>query len=198
MTHEQTPTLNLNLYPQGQFAERCLGFVNDLARWEAVNYHRDRALKKQDQLSREATCKVLLANLYQTAKRDLSATVGVLKIKNYYAIKRAEIGPYVTYKSVMVLLYLLSSSNLIEIVSEGRKHPDAKQGIPTQIRARQSLIDYLDQDDASPFGFRLEYPQLALKAGKEGSKRHLTIPDTHEAQQLASDVDQINEVFNFH
>ena len=51
MAHEQTPTLNLNLYPQGKFAERCLGFVDDLARWEAVNYPRARALKKQDQLS---------------------------------------------------------------------------------------------------------------------------------------------------
>ena len=79
----------------------------------------------------------------------------------------------------MTLLDFFLSGNLIEIVSEGRKHPDAKQGIPTQIRARQGLIDYLDQDDASPFNFRSEYPQLVLKAGKEDSKRHLTIPDTN-------------------
>ena len=32
MADEQTPTLNLNLYPQGKFAERCIGFVDDLAR----------------------------------------------------------------------------------------------------------------------------------------------------------------------
>ena len=81
MAYDKTPTLNLNLYPQGKFAERCLGFVDDLARWESVNYPRARALKKQDRLSREATCKVLLANLYQSWKRDPSATVGVLKIK---------------------------------------------------------------------------------------------------------------------
>lgn len=198
MAHEQTPTLNLNLYPQGKFAERCLGFVDDLARWESVNYPRARALKKQDQLSREATCKVLLANLYQSWKRDPSATVGVLKIKNHYAIKRAEIGPYVTYKSVIVLLDFLSSSNLIEIVSEGRKHPKAQQAIPTQIRARQGLMDYLDQDEISPLHFCTEYPQLILKAGKEDSKRHLTIPDMLEAQQLASGVDQINEMLDFH
>ena len=37
MTYEQTPTLNLNLYPQGKFAERCVGFVDDLARWEEAN-----------------------------------------------------------------------------------------------------------------------------------------------------------------
>ena len=63
---------------------------------------------------------------------------------------------------------------------------------------RQGLIEYLDQDDASPFDFRSVYPQLVLKAGKEDSKRHLTIPDTDEAQQLASGVDQINEMLGFH
>ena len=37
MAYEQTPTLNLNLYPQGKFAERCIGFVYELARWEEAN-----------------------------------------------------------------------------------------------------------------------------------------------------------------
>ena len=62
MTYEQTPTLNLNLYPQGKFAERCIGFVDDLVRWEEANQPRTRSLKKQDRLAREASCKVLLAN----------------------------------------------------------------------------------------------------------------------------------------
>ncbi len=155
-------------------------------------------MKKQERLAREATYQVLLANLHQTWKRDPAATVGVLRVKNHYANRRAEIGPYVTYKSVMILLDFFLSRNLIEIVSEGRKHPDAKQGIPTQIRARQGLFDYLDQDDASPADFRSEYPQLVLKAGKEDSKRNLTVPDTDEAQQLASGVDQINEMLDFH
>ena len=82
MTYEQTPTLNLNLYPQGKFAERCIGFEDDLARWEEANQARSRALKKQDRLAREATCKVLLANLHQTWKRDPAATIGVLKKTN--------------------------------------------------------------------------------------------------------------------
>ena len=56
MAYEQSPTLNLNLYPQGKFAERCVGFVDDLARWEEANQARTRALKKQDRLAREATC----------------------------------------------------------------------------------------------------------------------------------------------
>ena len=51
---------------------------------------------------------------------------------------------------MQLLLRFFAERNLIEVVSGGRKHPDAKYGIPTQIRARQGLIDYLDQDDASP------------------------------------------------
>ena len=39
MADEQTPTptLNLNLYPQGKFAERCIGFVDNLAALEGGN-----------------------------------------------------------------------------------------------------------------------------------------------------------------
>ena len=133
MTHEQTPTLNLNLYPQGKFAERCLGFVDDLARWESVNYPRTRALKKQDQLSREATCKVLLANLYQTAKRDPSATVGVLKKTNWYSDHRNTISPLISQTAMQLLLRFFADLNLIEVVSKGRKHPNAKYGIPIPI-----------------------------------------------------------------
>ena len=198
MAYQQTPILNLNLDPQGKTAERCIGFVDDLARWEEAKQARSRALKKQDRLAREATCKVLLANLHQTWKRGPAATIGVLGVKNHYPNRRAKIGPYVTYKSAMPLLDFFLSRNLTEIVSEGRKHPDAKYGIPTRIRARQGLIELLDQDDASPMDFRSEYPQLILKAGKEDSKRHLTIPNTDEARHLASGVDQINKMLGFH
>ena len=79
---KKTPLLNLNLYQQGKFAERCIGFVDDLARLEEANQARTRALKKRDSLAREATCKVLLANLHQTWKRDPAATIGVLKKTN--------------------------------------------------------------------------------------------------------------------
>ena len=59
-------------------------------------------------------------------------------------------------------------------------------------------MDYLDKDEISPVHFCSEYPQLVLKAGKENSKRPLTIPDTDEAQQLASGMDQVNEMIEFH
>ena len=181
---DQTPTLNLNLCPQGKFAELCLGFVDDLARWEAVNQPRACALKKQDQLSREATCKVLLAHLYQTAKRETSAAVGVLVVINYYSKQKAKVGPNVTYQSVMILLDFFTSRNLIEIVLEGRKHPDAKHGIPTQKRARQGLIDYLDQEDIGPADLRMEWPTIILKAGKADGKRRLNFDQTEQTRAL--------------
>ena len=48
MAYERNPTLNFKLYPQYKLAERCIGFVDDLARWEEANQARTRALKKQD------------------------------------------------------------------------------------------------------------------------------------------------------
>ena len=93
MAHQKTPTLNLNLYPQGKFAERYIGFVDDLARWEEANQARSRALEKQDRLAREATCKVLLANLRRTWKRDSTATIGILKKTNWYGDHRNTIRP---------------------------------------------------------------------------------------------------------
>ena len=126
MTYEQTPTLNLNLYLQGKFAERCIGFVDDLARWEEANQARSRALKKQDRLAREATCKVLLANLHQIWKRDPAATIGVLKKTNWYSDHRNTISPLISQTAMQLLLRFFAERNLIEIVSEGHKHPDAK------------------------------------------------------------------------
>ena len=96
MAYEQTPTLNLNLYPQGKFAERSIAFVDDLARWEEANQARTRALKKQDRLAREATCKVLLANLHQTWKRNPAATIGVPKKTNWYSDHRNTIIPLIS------------------------------------------------------------------------------------------------------
>ena len=133
MTYEQTPTLNLNLYPQGKFAERCIGFVDDLDRWEEANQARTRALKKQDRLAREATCKVLLANLHQIWKRDPAATIGVLKKTNWYSDHSNTISPLISQTAMQLLLWFFAERNLIEVVSKGCKHPDAKYGIPIPI-----------------------------------------------------------------
>ena len=122
MADEQTPTLNLNLYPQGKFAERCIGFVDDLARWEEANQPRTRALKKQDKLAREATCKILLANLHQTRKRDPAAIIGVLKKTNWYSDHRNTISPLIRQTAMQLLLRFFADRNLIKVVSEGRKH----------------------------------------------------------------------------
>ncbi|MDC2993210.1 hypothetical protein OAZ91_01265 [bacterium] len=122
MAHQQTPTINLNLYPQGKFAERCIGFVDDLARWEEANQPRTRALKKQDKLAREATCKILLANLHQTWKRDPAAIIGVLKKTNWYSDHRNTISPLIRQTAMQLLLRFFADRTLIGVVSEGRKH----------------------------------------------------------------------------
>ena len=126
MAYEQTPTLNLNLYPRGKFADRCVGFVDDLARWEKANQARSRALKKQDRLARAATCKVLPANLHQTWERDPAATIGVLKKTNWYSDHRNTISPLISQTGMQLLLSFFAERKLIEVVSEARKPPDAK------------------------------------------------------------------------
>ena len=75
--------------------------------------------------------------------------------KNWYSHRREELGPNITYGGVQRFLDYLCGRHLIEIVSKGRQRPNAKQGIPTQVRAKQGLIDYLDQGDVSPLDIPL-------------------------------------------
>ena len=97
-----------------------------------------------------------------------------------------------TYQSVMILLDFFTGRNLVEIVSEGRKHPDAKHGIPTQIRARQGLIDYLDQEDIGPADLRMEWPTIILIAGKADGKRRLNFDQTEQTRALEAIGEEIN------
>lgn len=75
MAYRQPPILNLNLYQQGKFAERCIGLVDDLARWGEAHQPRTLALKKQDRPVMEVTCNVLPSNPHQTWERDPAATI---------------------------------------------------------------------------------------------------------------------------
>ena len=78
-------------------------------------------------------------------------------------------------------LEFLIERNLVEKVSDGRKHPDAKQGIPTQIRAKQGLIDFLLQGEVSPFDVENTYPQIDLKSDKRSGKEIITYQESREA-----------------
>ena len=70
-----------------------------MASWEKSNQVRQRGLKESDLKSREASAKILCANLIQFWKRDSKGTFGILRSKTWYANNRVELGPYVVMKT---------------------------------------------------------------------------------------------------
>ena len=192
MAIKLTPTLDLNLYPHGQLAERCGLLIRQMTDWENSQGARKRTLKPQDRLARDTTGKVLLANLYQAWKGDPLATLGVILKKNFYSTQRGKIGPLISYTAMKTLLTFLSDRNLIEIASKGKKHPDAKTGIPTQIRAQQGLFEYLNQD-AGEYDLRAVHPPVILKATKEEGKKTIIYETDHHIEEIEQGVDLINQ-----
>jgi hypothetical protein len=173
-------------------AERCQGFVDDMNSQEMNTGTRTRALKEKDKLAREASARMLMANLYQQWKVDPKSTVGVMRTKNWYSGRREEIGPNITCRGVTSFLDYLSGRHLFEIVSEGRKHPDAREGIPTQVRAKQGLIDYLEQGDVSSFDLSRTYPPIILKASRAEGKKPLRLERNEVTEKLEAGVNRIN------
>ena len=141
---------------------------------------------------------MLCANLIQFWRRDPKGTFGILRSEKWYAKKRSELGPHITQTSLIRFLEFLIERNLVEKVSEGRKHPDAKQGIPTQIRAKQGLIDFLLQGDMSPSDVENTYPQIVLKTDKRSGKEIIAYEETDSTKAMDSRITDINKVLLNH
>ena len=86
-----------------------------MASWENSNKLRQRSLKESDLKSREASAKILCANLVQFWKRDPKGTFGILRSKTWYANNRVELGPYVTQKSMIGFLEFLIERKVVEL-----------------------------------------------------------------------------------
>lgn len=95
-------------------------------------------------------------------------------------------------------LEFLIERNVVEKVSEGRKHPDTKQGIPTQIRAKQGLIDFLLRRDVSPFDVENTYPQIVLKSDKRSGKEITAYEETDSTKSMDGRITDINRVLLNH
>ena len=170
-----TPLLEPNLAIIGPIADRCQSFVDQMIWRESELGNRKRSLKEQDKLSRYRSANMLLANLYQQWKADPKGTIGVMLTKHWYSDRRAEIGPHITHAGVTRFLDFLSNQHLIEIVSKGRKHPDAKQGLPTQVPARRRLIDYPDQGDVSTSDVINNHPPIILKSSRVDGRKEANL-----------------------
>ena len=134
---------------------------------------------------------MLCTNLVQFWNRDPKGTFGALKSPKWYPEYRVELGPYITRKGVIGFLEFLVQRNFVELVSEGKKHPDVKQGLPTQIRARNGFTGFLVQGDVRPFDFEMNIISLVLKSN---DKTVISFEETNLTKAMESGVNLINRV----
>ena len=92
MQNKVPPLIDPRLSLKGETARKCLIFLDQMASWEKSNKLRQRSLKDSDLKSREASAKILCANLIQFCKRDPKGTFGILRSKTWYANNRVEVG----------------------------------------------------------------------------------------------------------
>ena len=198
MTNKIPPLIDPSLSLKDKAAGRCLIFLDQMSSWEQSEKPRQRKLKESDLKSREESAKMLCANLLQFWKRDPKGTFGILRSKTWYANNRVRLGPNITQTSVIRFLEFLIERNLIQKVSDGRKHPDAKQGIPTQIRAKQSLINFMQQGGASSLDIVNTHPQIILKSDKKSGKEIIAFEKTDLTNAMESKITRINNVLLNH
>jgi len=198
MTNKIPPLIDPSLSLKDKAAGRCLIFLDQMSSWEQSEQPRQRKLKESDLKSREESAKMLCANLLQFWKRDPKGTFGILRSKTWYANNRVRLGPNITQTSVIRFLEFLIERNLIQKVSDGRKHPDAKQGIPTQIRAKQSLINFMQQGGASSLDIVNTHPQIILKSDKKSGKEIIAFEKTDLTNAMESKISRINNVLLNH
>jgi len=75
MENKRPPPIDSSLSLKGKTARKCLIFLNQVASWEKANKLRQRSLKESDLKSREASAKILCANLIQFWKREPGASL---------------------------------------------------------------------------------------------------------------------------
>jgi hypothetical protein len=164
MAPKLPPLIDFGLSVTGEIARRCRIFLGQMDDWERANKVRKRKLKALDLKAREVSANMICANLVQFWNRDPKGTFGVLKSPTWYAKNRHRLRPEITSKGVTGFLDYLVRQNHVELVSEGKKHPDAKQGLPTQTRTKKDFISFLARGDISLFDFQYRRNPIDLKS----------------------------------
>ena len=189
------PLIDLGLSVTGEMARRCGIFVEQMGQWEDSKDLRKRNRKPADQKALEVSANMLCGNLIQFWNRDPKGTFGVLRSDTWYANNRHRLRPEITQSGVVGFMEFLVRQNHVELVSEGKRHPDAKQGLPTQIRAKKGFIGFLTQGDISPFDFQYRRNPIDLKDNK---KTVVPYEPTDLSEAMESLVNIINRVLLNH
>ena len=192
------PFLDANRSLTGEIGERCSALVEEMEEWELETGRRVRRYQDDNRTARKASVKMLCANLYRFWKRDPDQSFGVSKRKNFYAEERGRLGPHITMVGVNGTADFLEDRGFLEVVAKGWKSPKAKKGIPTQIRATESLIRYLEEVEISPFDFINTAPPIVLKSDKASGKKALVYEDTGLTQSMKAKIEVINRVLLRH
>ena len=181
-----------------KIARRCRIFLEQMGQLEDSKDLRKRKRKPADRKALEVSANMLCANLVQFWNRDTKGTFGVLKSPTWYAKNRHRLRSEITSKGVTGFLDFLVRQNHVELVSEGKKHPDAKQGLPTQIRAKKGFISFLTQGDISPFDFQYRRSPIDLKSNDktkwyEGYPSLTRLVTMIKRESIASAVTKLDE-----
>ena len=192
------PLIDFSLTCGGQLAERCEVLVQRMEEWEQEHNVRSRSLKDTDKLNRQLSTLTLVSNLYFNSKDKSQSTFGVPQSKTYYAENRKKLGKNITRSGIVRVLDFLVERGFAEIVSPGRKHPDAKQGIPTQVRGKKSFLEFLDHGDVSCLDIETTHPQVILKSDKKSGKALVDFEQTDTSRDMNDQVTLINKVLLDH
>ena len=192
------PLIDFNLTCGGQLAERCKVLLQRMEEWEQQHDVRSRSLKDTDKLNRQLSTLTLVSNLYFNSKDTSQTTFGVPQSKTYYADNRKKLGKHITQSGIVRVLDFLVKRGFVEIVSIGRKHPNAKKGIPTQVRETKSFLEFLDHGDVSCLDIETTRPQIILKSDKDSGKALIDFEDTEASRGMNDRVTIINEVLLDH
>ena len=189
MAPKLPPLIDFGLSVTGEIARRCGIFLEQMEDWEDSKDLRKRKRKPEDRRALEVSANMLCGNLVQFWNRDPKGTFGVLRSDTWYGNNRHSLRPEITQSGVVGFLDYLVRQNHVELVSEGKKHPDAKQGLPTQIRAKKGFISFLTQGDISPFDFQYRRNPIDLKSNEK-----TVIP--YEATDLSEAMESLVNIIN--
>jgi len=175
----------------GPIARRRQNFVDQLTERENANNLRRRKRKDVDQTSLVVSANMLCANLIKFWQKDPNGTFGVLRSPTWFANNRDRLRSEITQSGVVSFLDFLVRSSHVELVSEGKKHPVATHGVPTQIRAKEGFISYLLQGDTSPLDFHYAQPLIVLKNSEKKIISYEQTDFTHDMKERTRLINRV-------
>ena len=134
------PFIETSLSLKGETSRRCFKLLDQMSLWEEANKPRQRKRSSKNQKNLQESAKMLCANLIQFWNRNPEGTFGIELSKTWYAGVREKIGEFINQKGTISFLDFLIERNLVEKVSDGRKHPLTKRHSDLRLTQKSQII----------------------------------------------------------